>query len=96
MATKRYILVKQYCENTDIEDAFVQKCHEYGIVEFEYREQQLFLSEKDIIEIEKNFRLHRDLGINYEGLDALQQMMKRVTNLETQIKQLQQKLNLFE
>ncbi len=95
MATKRYILVQQYCENTSIEDEFVYKLHEYGIVKFESREQALFLNEKDITEIERNFRLHRDLGINYEGLDALQQMMKRLQKMEKEIKLLNKKLSLF-
>lgn len=96
MATAKYILVKQYCEYSNIEDDFILKLHEYGIVNFEDRDKELFLNENDIVEVERNFRLHRDLGINYEGLDALKQMLRRVSKMENEISRLENKLKLFQ
>ena len=68
MAREKYILVKHFCEQTHIEDSFVKNLFEYDLVTFEEKENDLFIDEKDISEIERMFRLHNDLGINFEGL----------------------------
>jgi hypothetical protein len=74
----------------------VENLHEYGLVAFEEKENQLFMDEKDISEIEKMFRLHNDLGINFEGLDALNQLLKRMRKMEREMDLLQKRLRLYE
>jgi len=96
MARDKYILVKHFCEQTHIEDAFVQNLFEFGLVTYEEKENDLFIDEKDISEIERMFRLHSDLGINFEGLDAIKQMLKRMQKLEREMELLQKRLRLYE
>ena len=96
MAKENYILVSHYCKHAHIDDSFVQNLFEYGIVSFEEKEKELFIDEKDISEIERMFRLHKDLGINFEGLDALKQMLKRMQKLEKEMNLLQKRLRLYE
>ncbi|AFL82221.1 hypothetical protein Aeqsu_2771 [Aequorivita sublithincola DSM 14238] len=96
MAREKYILVSHYCEQTHIENSFVKNLHEYGLVTFEEKQNDVFIDEKDISEIEKMFRLHHELGINFEGLDALKQMLKRLEKMQKQMELLQKKLGLYE
>lgn len=96
MEREKYILVSHFCNQTHIEVSFVENLHEYGLVTFEERENDVFIEEKDISEIEKMFRLHTDLGINFEGLDALKQMLKRMRKLEKEMNLLQKRLRLYE
>ena len=96
MAREKYILVRLFSEQTKIEDDFLKNLHEYGLVTFEERGEELFIDESDISEIEKLFRLHHDLGINYEGLDALNQMLKRIYKMEEEMNSLRKKLGLYE
>lgn len=96
MAREKYILVRLFSEQTKIEDDFLKNLHEYGLVTFEERGEDLFIDESDISEIEKLFRLHHDLGINYEGLDALNQMLKRIYKMEEEMNSLRKKLGLYE
>lgn len=96
MAKEKYILVSHYCEHAHIDDSFVQNLFEYGLVPFEEKENDVFIDEKDISEIERMFRLHNDLGINFEGLDALKQMLKRMQKLEREMNLLQKRLRLYE
>jgi len=42
------------------------------------------------------FRLHNDLGINFEGLDALNQLLKRMRKMEREMDLLQKRLRLYE
>ncbi len=96
MAREKYILVSHFCNQTHIEVSFVENLHEYGLVTFEEKENDVFIGEKDISEIEKMFRLHHDLGINFEGLDAIKQMLKRMKKMEKQLGLLQNQLKIYQ
>lgn len=96
MTQEKYIMVSHFCKQTHIEDSFVKNLHEYGLVTFEVIENDFFIDEKDISEIERMFRLHNDLNINLEGLDALQQMLKRMRKLEKEMNILKKRLRLYE
>lgn len=96
MAREKYILVSHYCKNSNIEDAFIQRLHEFGLIAFEKKQDDLFIDEKDISEIEKLFRLHHDLGINFEGLDVIREMLKRIQRMEREVDILQKRIQLYE
>ncbi|HET8803419.1 MAG TPA: chaperone modulator CbpM [Aequorivita sp.] len=96
MGREKYILVNHFCNHTKIELSFVENLHEYGLLTFEKRENNLFIDEKDITEIEKMFRLHHDLGINFEGLDAIKQLLKRIQKMEKELGLIQKQLNLYQ
>ncbi len=96
MKNEKYILVRHFVERTNIEVDFIQNLHEYGLVVFEERENETFIDEGDISEIERLFRLHHDLGINYEGLDVIRQMLERMQILEQERDLLQKKLKFYE
>lgn len=96
MASENYILVRLFCERTKIDDDFVKNLQEYGLVAFEERENDIFIEESDISQIEKMFRLHRDLGINYEGLDVINQMLQRLDTMHSEMEQLKKKLYIYE
>lgn len=96
MAREKYILVSHFCNHTQIELSFVENLHEYGLLTFEKRENDLFIDEKDITEVEKMFRLHHDLGINFEGLDAIKQLLKRIQKMEKELGLIQKQLNLYQ
>ena len=96
MAAEKYILVRLFCEQTQIEVEFVRNLQEYGLVNFEEREDDVFMDKNDIIEIERLFRLHNDLGINYEGLGVISQMLSRIQGMEEEMNFLQKKLRLYE
>ncbi len=96
MAREKYILVSHYIQNSQIEDSFVQHLKEFGLITFEEKKNDYFIDEGDINEIERMFRLHNDLGINFEGLDAIKQMLKRLRRMEKEMDLLQKKLRLYE
>ena len=96
MATEKYILVTQYSEHSRIESDFIQALFEYELVYPEERDDEKFIDEKDINEIEKMFRLHRDLGLNYEGLGAVNEMLSRIRELQNEMDNLRKRLRLYE
>ena len=96
MAREKYILVSHFCQQTHIEDTFVKNLHEYGLVRIEEKQNDIFIDEKDISEIERMFRLHKDLSINFEGLDVINQMLNRIQKMENEINLFKKRLKLYE
>ncbi len=96
MAKEKFILVKTYCSHTQIEEGFMKTLHEYGLVTFEEKENDYFMNPSDITKIERMFRLHTELGINMEGLDALNNLLKRLLEMEKEVSILRGRLNLYE
>ncbi|HLT49179.1 chaperone modulator CbpM [Aequorivita nionensis] len=96
MAREKYISVIHFCNQTHIEVSFVENLHEYGLVTFEEKENDVFIDEKDISEIERMFRLHKDLSINFEGLDVINQMLNRIQKMENEINLFKKRLKLYE
>lgn len=96
MTTRKYILVTHFSEKSKIDGEFIHKLHEYGLIKVEKKENESFILEEDIAEIEKLFRLHRDLDINYEGLDVIRQMLNRMQEMEKKLHQLRNRLRLYE
>lgn len=96
MVREKYILVRQYSEHSRIEPKFIQALFEYELILPEKRDDEIFIDEEDITEIERMFRLHRDLGLNYEGLGAVNEMLKRIQQLQEEMELLRRRLQIYE
>jgi len=96
MANENYILVRQYCERTHIPNSFIEALNEYGLIRCEQIETEVYILDEEIPEIERFDRLYHDLGINLEGIDALNHMLQRIRRLENEMKTLRRRLQLYE
>lgn len=96
MIDRNYILITQYSEYSKIDNSFLENLFEYGLIRFEKEENAIYINEDDIPEIERLYRLHQDLGINFEGLDAIKHMLRRLEKMEKKMNLLQKKINLYE
>ncbi|MCT8340361.1 chaperone modulator CbpM [Flavobacteriaceae bacterium TK19130] len=96
MAKEKYILVTTYCKHSNIDREFIEALHQFGLIEQQFQKEDLYILEEDIVEIERMFRLHNDLGINMEGLDVLTHMQRRMEEMRRELVLLKQKLELYE
>ena len=96
MAQENYILVRTYCERTKTENSFLNALHDYGIIEYREINAETYILDDDIPEIERVSRLYYDLGINFEGIDALNHMLQKMSAMERELKTLRMRLRLYE
>ncbi len=96
MEKENYILVRHYCERTHIPDAFIDALNEYGLIECKQIETEVYILDEEIPEIERFDRLYNDLGINLEGIDALNHMLTRLRNMERKMNTLKKRLRIYE
>ena len=59
-------------------------------------EEQTYFSEHQLDEVEKFVRLHYDLDINVEGIEAISHLLEKIKDMQDRNMQLQNRLSLYE
>jgi hypothetical protein len=96
MENNELIPVYHFCVTHEIEISFIESLQEYGLVEITTIENKTYLSENQLYEVEKMVRLHYDLDINLEGIEAISHLLEKLKETEARNRQLQNRLNLYE
>lgn len=96
MEKENLILVSHYCQQTRTSIEFIESLQEYGFIEVLLIEEHNYVNPQDIVEIERVNRLQQELGINLEGIDALNHMLRKVDQLKKELKILQDRLRIYE
>jgi len=96
MNSKNLIQIKQFCLYHEIENTFITELNNYGLVEIIIQEEDEYLQPEQLPEIEKMIRMHYDLKINLEGIDAIYHLLNKIEVLQQNLTATQNKLRLFE
>jgi len=92
----RLISLTQFCKHYKVPSTFINALHEYELIEIIATEKENFLKVTQLNEIEKMMRLHYDLDINLEGIDAIYNLLKQVETLQDEIVMLKNRLEFYE
>ena len=84
-----------FCSHHQIEVTFIQHLQAYGLVQVILIQEEPYLPEEELPEVEKLMRLHYDLNINMEGLDAVRHLLRRTEMLQREVRVLRNRLNAF-
>ena len=96
MDSKEYISITEFCTCYEIDYSFIHSLDEYGLVQLHTIEESQFLDRDQVREVEKLMRMHYDLKINLEGIDAISHLLRRVASLQDEVRILQNRLRLYE
>jgi len=96
MATSHLISADEFCTHHKVEYSFINSLNEFGLIEITTLEQGRFIEAESLTELEKYARLHYDLEINLEGIEAITFLLEKVKNLQNEINLLKNKLRLYE
>jgi len=96
METRDLILIEHFCANHDIEFSFIDSLHQFGLIEVIIHEDNRYLHQEQLKEVEKMMRMHYELDINMEGIDVISHLLKRMNSLQKELIETQNKLRLYE
>ena len=96
METKNLISIQQFCKHYNVPITFIKALDEYALVEIIVANSENYLKITQLNEVEKMLRLHYDLDINLEGIDAIYNLLKQVESLQEEIVSLKNRLNFYE
>ena len=96
MKDKELIPVEFFCTTSHVEVSLLDTLEESGLVNITVREEHRYIAVDELGRVEKLVRLHDDLGINVEGLEAIEHMLQRVETLQEEMRNLRNRLRRYE
>ncbi|WP_228238477.1 chaperone modulator CbpM [Allomuricauda sp. M10] len=93
MAQENYISIKTFCEHHGVQESFVFSMQEFELLRVDHVEEEAFIPMEELPILEKMVRLHRELDINPEGIQAVYHLLEQVQNLQQEVASLRKKLD---
>lgn len=96
MRNEHLIPADQFCNQHNIEYSFINLLHENGLIEITTVGETSFIPEERLSELEKLIRLHYELEINLEGIEAITHLLQRIQDLQEELRMLRNRLRRYE
>ena len=96
MKTNSYIPIDQLCIHYDIEMTFFTELNTIGLLEIISIEQVPSIPEEQLSDLEKMIRLHREMNVNYEGIDVILHLLSKIELLQKELTDSKNRLLRFE
>jgi chaperone modulatory protein CbpM len=96
MQEEDFILTAEFCKFYQVDSSFLHSLEEYGLIEFKVFNNSQFIHKDALHELEKYIRLHYDLSINMEGLDAIHHLLQRLNEMQLELTALRNRLSFYE
>lgn len=96
METTDLIPIQLLCNRYNIPVSFLDTLQEFQLIEMVVQKDDFYIHTKQLNKVEKMMRLHYDLDINFEGLDAIYNLLNQVESLKEEITILHNRLRLYE
>lgn len=96
MYKENLIPANEFCANHNIEISFISSLQQYGLIEITTIRETGYIHESQLQELEKIVRLYYELDINFEGIETITYLLKRINNMQDEITMLRNRLLLYE
>lgn len=96
MDTQELIIVDVFCKEYEIEMHLIEDLEEFGLIQTIVYKENKYININELVTIEKVIRLHNELNINKEGIEVVLNLVEKVTNLQTEVNYLKNRLGLYE
>ena len=90
------ISTDDFCTHYKVEYSFISSLQQNGLIEIITINQNSFIDHDHLKNVERLVRLHYDLDINLEGIEAITYLLTRVKNMQDEIIVLKNRLSVYE
>jgi hypothetical protein len=90
------VMLDDFCASHHVEISFIHSLEENGLIETIAIDQVLYVTSDDLPKLEQITRLHQDLSINAEGIDAITHLLRHIENMKQEIDHLRNRLSFYE
>ena len=90
------VAASEFCRSHNVEISFLYSLSESGLLEITNVEETVFINQEQLPELEKLVRLHYDMDINLEGIEAIYHLLQQMKTMQDEMRVLKNKLALYE
>ena len=96
MSLENYIPLYQLCTHYELEMSFFTNLDEFGLIELTEVKKSPCISNDKLEELEKIIRLHKELQLNFEGIDTVLHLLSKIDLMQSELDDLRNRLSLYE
>lgn len=96
MENGELIRAEEFCNHHNIATSFISALQDYHLIDVTIIEDSTYLPFEQLSKVEQLMRMHFDLQINMEGLDAISHMLDRVRSMQNELTILRSRLRIYE
>ena len=96
MQSPELIPIDIFCRHHGIAISFIRSLNDFGLMQVTRIDEVEYIPVKQLREAEKLVRLHTDLEINPEGIDAIMHLLNLLKQMQAEILILNNQLRLYE
>lgn len=96
MQTEEMIIINEFCIHHNIDPGFIDALKDSGLIAVTRTAEKLYMPESQLPHLEKLVRLHYEMDINLEGIETITYLLSRMTEMQQQIMQLNNRLSVYE
>lgn len=96
MEKDQLIATDTFCKVYNVNYSFVESLLDFGLIETVQVQEIQYLQVNHLQDIERMVRLHDELDINPEGIEAVQVLLKKIDYMQREILLLRNKLRFYE
>ena len=96
MENEQLIEVEIFCTHHEVERSFIDQLCDSGLLHITSIEQKTFVELSEMQKLEQLVRMHYDLNINMEGIEAISHLLERLKSLQSELAMLRNKLKFYE
>lgn len=93
---QKLVAITTLCSHYEIEVSFIDALHHTGLIEVEVIEEESYLHQDQLTDLEKMIRLHHELNLNIEGIDVVFNLLEKERKLREEVAILRKRLNIYE
>ena len=96
MKEEDLILAEEICVRYQVERQFITSLKDSGIIEIVTVQETEYIHCDHLAQFEKMRRLHEELEINMQGLEAINHLLGKLEHLQSENLKLKNRLGLYE
>lgn len=96
MERDKLIPAKEVCQYYNIQISFFHRLRDEGLITIIREEDSDYIEPNELSDLERMIRLHNDLDINPEGIEAINHLLEKIRQMQNELTQLRNRLRFFE
>ena len=96
MKNDEFIAIHVFARHQGVDPDFIHALHERGLIELIVVQEEPCARCEELARIEQLARLHYDLDINLEGLEAISHLLERMDAVQEDLRAMRERLQLYE
>lgn len=96
MNIEDFVPLNEISTHYEVEISFLNDLGEIGLIEINTIQEVHYIHQNQIRNIEKMIRMHHDLDVNIEGIDAVFNLLQKIEDLQEDLNQVKNRLKIYE